>query len=68
MRSDFYFWTYSVDYDFNLCRTLVNGVGCNSELPYASHDLPVCQINPLPFHLTDEILEATIYTPPKKVV
>lgn len=67
MRQAFYFWTFSIDENFVEHRTLVNGVGCNSELEQAPLDLSIWQINTLPFVLTDDIAQTRIYTP-KKVV
>jgi len=43
-----WFWTFSVDYNFRLGRTLVKSGGVNNYLPFAPEDLPVIQTTPLP--------------------
>lgn len=48
LRGEGWFWTYSLDYDCKLCRTLVKGSGCNDYLDCAPLDLPIHQIVPLP--------------------
>lgn len=43
-----WFWTFSIDENFQEHRTLVNSRGCNSELEFAPERLPILQINQLP--------------------
>ena len=38
------FWTPSIDYDNNQCRSLIHSNGLTDRLPGASKDLPIHQV------------------------